>query len=118
LIPDLGRVGRIDLLDVDVFLVGADDRQAPGDALVVSERNADERRLAGAHDVPARRLKVDDVAERRVRHSRCGSLATTGWPVAEREAPTTSCCCRARARTCRRRRPPAEGDARSSVGIA
>ena len=36
--PHLVRVRRIDLLDVDVLLVGADDRQAPGDAIVVPER--------------------------------------------------------------------------------
>ncbi len=61
-------VRRVDLFDVDVFLVGADDREAPRDAFVVPERHAHERRLGGADDVPARRLEVHDVAQGRIRH--------------------------------------------------
>ena len=63
---DFVRIGRIHLFDVHVFLIRADDRQAPRETIVVADRDADERRLAGADDVPARRVQVNDVAQRRV----------------------------------------------------
>ena len=93
--PHLVRVRRVHLLDVHVFLIGADDRQPPGDPLVVSDRDADKRRLARADrrssPAPAggRCSGAKDWST-----SRCGSLATTGLPVAEqRAARRPSCCC-------------------------
>src|SRR5512134_3455237 len=62
----LVRIRRIDFLDVDIVLIGADDRQPPGDPVVVTETDADERRFARADDVPAWRVQVKDVAQRRI----------------------------------------------------
>ncbi len=60
----LARVGRVEVVDVEVFLVDREDRQAEGDGLVVADRNAGQGRLARADHVKARRLEVHDVAQR------------------------------------------------------
>ena len=46
-------IGRIQPFDVEILLIGADDREAPGDVFVVSERDAGQGRFAGADDVQA-----------------------------------------------------------------
>src|SRR5690242_7928925 len=54
-IADLVLVGvfRIRLLDEKVGLIGADDGEAPGDTVVVAQRDAGQRWLAAADDVPS-----------------------------------------------------------------
>jgi hypothetical protein len=60
---DLVLVRRVQLFNEDVVLVGADDRQAPADALVVADVHAKERRLRCPRDVPSRGIQVHDVAQ-------------------------------------------------------
>ena len=46
------RIGRVHFFDERVGLVGARNREAPRDPLVVTERDADKRRLLRADHVP------------------------------------------------------------------
>ena len=62
----LAVVRRVQILDEDVLEVGAGDRQTPGERVVVADAHADKRRLRGADHVPARRVQMDDVAQRRI----------------------------------------------------
>src|SRR5207249_2149009 len=72
-----GRVLRVGLDDDEVGLVGADDGDAPRDAVVVSDRHARQAWLAGPDHVPARRVEVDQVAQRRQRRSSPPAAART-----------------------------------------
>ena len=47
-------VGRVRLVDVEVFVVVAEDRQAPRAVFVVADRDAGQHGLAAADHVPAR----------------------------------------------------------------
>ena len=70
-----GRVGRVELVDVQVLLVDGEDGEAEGDGPVVADGDAGQRRLAGADDVEARRREVDEVAQRR---HRVGAVRVVG----------------------------------------
>ena len=59
-------IRRVQIFDEDVLEVGAGDRQAPRERVVVADAHADERRLRGADRVPAWRVQMDDVAQRRI----------------------------------------------------
>ena len=61
----LARRARARLVDVEVLLVDREDRQAEGDVLVVADRDARERGLAGADDVQPGADEVREVAQRR-----------------------------------------------------
>ncbi len=63
-VPVLARVGRVQVVDVEVFLIDGEDREAEGDRVVVAHRNAWRGRLSRADDVEAGRLEMDDVAQR------------------------------------------------------
>src|SRR5262249_8570821 len=58
-------VVRMGFFDIDVRLIRGHDRDAPGNALVMSERNARQRRFTGADDVPAGRVQVYEIPQRR-----------------------------------------------------
>ena len=53
-------VRRIQFLHIHVVLIGADNRQSPGDTIVVADPDAEKRCFSCADDVPARRIEVDD----------------------------------------------------------
>ncbi len=61
----LQRIGGIDVIDIDVFAVGAEDGEAPGADAVVPDGNARQRRLARADHVPARRVQMHPIAQGR-----------------------------------------------------
>src|SRR5581483_11192868 len=61
----LGGIVRVRGLDEDVGLVGADDGDAPGDVVVVTQGDTGQGRFAGADAVPARRIQVHEIAQRR-----------------------------------------------------
>src|SRR5215472_18765675 len=60
------RVGWVFLFEIQILLIEAENREAPGDFLVVPCSNAGKRRLTGADDVPAGRDQMHDVAKRRL----------------------------------------------------
>src|SRR4029077_13026949 len=53
LVPVLEWIRGIEFLDVEVLLIYVENRQSPGNALVMSDGNTRERWLAGADHVPA-----------------------------------------------------------------
>jgi len=57
-------VGRIQLLDVQISLVDADDGETEADLLVVSQGYAGQSRLSGSDDVPPGRHQVHRLAQR------------------------------------------------------
>ena len=59
------RIRGIDLLEVKVLLVGAENRKAPGNLLIVSEGNTWQARLTGSDHVPPGSNQVNHVAQRR-----------------------------------------------------
>ena len=61
----LTRVVGMGALDEQIGLVGPHDGEAPCDAVVVSQRHARKCRLTAADDVPARRMQMDQIAQRR-----------------------------------------------------
>ena len=63
---DLARVRRIQFLDVDILRVCLERLRAPGDAVVVSFSDAGMPRRRGTDHVPARRVELDEVAQRRM----------------------------------------------------
>ena len=60
----LARVGGVEVVDVEVFLIDREDGQAEGDLVVVAEADAGLGRLAGADDVEAGCAQGHDVAQR------------------------------------------------------
>ena len=74
----LRRIGGIQFVDVKVFLVDVEDGQAEGDGAIVAQRNAGQRRFAGADHVQAGGRQMHQVAQagrgigavRVVRHDR------------------------------------------------
>ena len=62
----LSRVRRIQLFDVEVLHVCAEDRQPPRDAVVVPDRHTGKPRHDRADHVPARRIQVHEIAQRRM----------------------------------------------------
>ena len=65
-------------LDIQVLLIDADNREPEGDAIVVSCRDARERRLAGTDDVPAGAIQVNAVSERRKLNRAVGIVCQQG----------------------------------------
>ena len=59
------RVGRIRIIDIQIFRIGSENRQSPRAVIVVTDRHAGKHRLAAADHVPARRDQVHPVAQRR-----------------------------------------------------
>ena len=57
-------LGGLRRVDVEIFLVDAEDGQSEGDRAVVPDRDAGQGRFAGADQVEFRRAEVDNVAER------------------------------------------------------
>ena len=55
-------VGRVRLVDHEVFLVGREDRQREGEVGVVAEGDAGQSRLPGADHIQPRRGQMGDVA--------------------------------------------------------
>src|SRR5581483_3554448 len=62
----LQRIRRIELFDVEVLLVEAEDGESPSDMFIVPESYPRQSRLARTDDVPAGRDQVDHVAQRRL----------------------------------------------------
>ena len=62
--PVLQRIGRIELLDVQILLVEAENSESPGDVLVVAEGDSRQARFAGANDIPSRSDEMNHVAQR------------------------------------------------------
>src|SRR5581483_5057695 len=62
------RVLRIQLLDIEILLVDADDGETPGNPLVMSHGYARKRRLARAEHIETRRNQVPRLAQRRQHH--------------------------------------------------
>jgi hypothetical protein len=60
----LRGIRRIGAIDVQILAVGAEDGEAPGAVLIVSDRDSRDHRLPAADDVPARRVEVHEVAQR------------------------------------------------------
>ena len=58
-------VFRVGLIDIQVFLVGRKDGQAPGAEIVVPDGNARKGGLASADDIPTRGGKMNPITERR-----------------------------------------------------
>src|SRR5205823_506830 len=65
LILVLHRVCWVDVVDIEVFTIGAEGGESPGAELVVADGDAGYRWLAAADDVPAGRDQMDPVAQRR-----------------------------------------------------
>src|SRR5262245_9553091 len=65
-VADLAFIGVLGIrfFDKEIGLIGADDGEAPGNALIMANGDAREAWLAGADDVPAGSMKVDEVAQR------------------------------------------------------
>ena len=61
----LVRIGGVGVVDVEIFGVLAEDRQAPRAVLVVANRDAGQDRLAAADHVPPGRNEVHPIAQRR-----------------------------------------------------
>src|SRR5260370_21813426 len=53
----------VELLDVEVLLVGSGDGEPEGNILVMAERNARQPGLTGSDDVPAGRDQMDGAAQ-------------------------------------------------------
>ncbi len=58
----------MDFFDENVRLIGADDGDAPRDAFVMSKRDTGKCGFAGADHVPAWRVQMHQVAQRRQRN--------------------------------------------------
>src|SRR5438128_2512904 len=56
---------RIELFDVQVLLIDADDRESEGDIAVMTKRDSGERGLACADEIPSWRNQVNRFAKRR-----------------------------------------------------
>lgn len=84
-------VARIELVDVQIFLVQREDREPEGQRTVVPERDSRQRRLARADHVHAGCGQVRDVAQRRHRVPAVRQQRPSR-PGAFRRRP--SCCCR------------------------
>jgi hypothetical protein len=65
LIAVLVRIGGVQFVDVEVFLIDVEDRETEGDGAVMADRDARQGGLAGADHREARRIEADDVAQRR-----------------------------------------------------
>ena len=63
------RIFWVQLLEKQILLINAKNREAPGNALVVSQSHAGESRLARADHIPTRRHQVHHVAQRGKRNS-------------------------------------------------
>ncbi|CAA9342070.1 MAG: hypothetical protein AVDCRST_MAG90-2033 [uncultured Microvirga sp.] len=59
-----GAIAAIRLIDIDVFLVGVEDRETEGDPAVVPDGDARHGRLPRPNGVEARRGEMDEVAQR------------------------------------------------------
>ena len=73
------RVGTR-LVDVEVFLIDRKNRQTECDALVVADRDAGQRRFAGADDVQSRRDQMRRIAQRRHRVTAM-RIVRENWPA-------------------------------------
>src|SRR5690242_9747580 len=74
------RVAGIELFQIKILLVHAENSPAPGDVLVVSVFNAGRARLGGPNYVPARSDQVNNVAERRDLIHRAVRIIAQKWP--------------------------------------
>jgi len=61
------RIGRIQLLQVQVLLIDGEDGEPPRDAFVVTSGHSRQRRFAGSDYIPSRSVQMNDVAQGRHR---------------------------------------------------
>jgi hypothetical protein len=61
----LERVSGIEVFEIEILLVKAEDRKSPGDVFVVPEGDTRKARFARARDVPSRSDEMNHVAQRR-----------------------------------------------------
>lgn len=57
-------IGRVGIVDVQVFAIGAEDGESPCAEFVVADGNAGQHRLAAADDIPTRRDEMNPVTQR------------------------------------------------------
>jgi hypothetical protein len=61
----LPRIAGLGFFDIQISLVSANNRESPGDALIVTDGNAGQCRFAAADGIPAGSVQVHEIAEGR-----------------------------------------------------